>query len=84
VPWYMGFEGTIESNNDKFVSRGCFKKLSATKVEITDLPVGTWFQKLKIEDETVWEKIKNGEINGISPEVYVKYQIENKIYKIRT
>lgn len=56
VPWYMGFEGTIENNNDKFVSRGCFKKLSTTKVEITELPVGTWTEDFKILLEEMLEK----------------------------
>lgn len=56
VPWYMGFEGTIENNNDKFVSRGCFKKLSATKVEITELPVGTWTEDYKVLLEEMTEK----------------------------
>jgi DNA topoisomerase-2 len=56
VPWYMGFEGTIESNNDKFVARGCFKKLSATKVEITELPVGTWTEDYKVLLEEMTEK----------------------------
>lgn len=56
VPWYMGFEGTIENNNDKFVSRGCFKKLSANKVEITELPVGTWTEDYKVLLEEMTEK----------------------------
>jgi DNA topoisomerase II len=47
VPWYMGFKGSIEKNNDKFVSRGIFKKLSTTKVEIVELPIGTWTEDFK-------------------------------------
>lgn len=47
-PWYMGFTGTIELlGNGKYVSRGRFQKLSATKVEITELPVGTWTEDFK-------------------------------------
>ena len=47
-PWYMGFTGTIElQGNGKYVSRGRFQKLSATKVEITELPVGTWTEDFK-------------------------------------
>jgi hypothetical protein len=33
-----------------------------------DLPVGTWFIGMKIEDPEVWEKIKNKEVNGFSIE----------------
>ena len=57
VPWYMGFEGTIERGPDgKFVSRGSFKKLSNTKVEVTELPVGTWTEDFKILLEEMTEK----------------------------
>ena len=56
VPWYMGFQGTIENNNDKYVSRGCFKKLTSTKVEITELPVGTWTEDFKMLLEEMVDK----------------------------
>lgn len=60
VPWYMGFQGSIERTNDdkssKFVSRGCFKKLTSTKVEITELPVGTWTEDFKVLLEEMTEK----------------------------
>jgi DNA gyrase/topoisomerase IV subunit B len=56
VPWYMGFGGTIENNNDKYVSRGCFKKLTSTKVEITELPVGTWTEDFKMLLEEMVDK----------------------------
>jgi DNA topoisomerase-2 len=47
MPWYMGFEGTIKKQNDKWVSVGRFQKLSATKVEVTELPVGYATQDFK-------------------------------------
>jgi DNA topoisomerase-2 len=56
VPWFMGFQGKIESNNDKFVSRGHFNKLAATKIEITELPVGTWTEDFKVLLEEMTEK----------------------------
>lgn len=34
-----------------------------------DLPVGTLFMKAQIEDETLWESIKNKEFNGFSIEI---------------
>jgi DNA topoisomerase-2 len=44
----MGFTGTIElQGNGRYVSRGRFQKLSATKVEITELPIGTWTEDFK-------------------------------------
>lgn len=48
TPWYKGFKGVIEKkDDDKFVSRGRFHKITATKVEITELPVGVWTQDFK-------------------------------------
>ena len=43
VPWYRGFKGVIEKNDKgKFISRGMFSKISATRIDITELPVGYW------------------------------------------
>ena len=47
VPWYNGFRGTIEKVGGKWVSRGIFKRISPTKVEITELPVGFWTADFK-------------------------------------
>jgi len=33
-----------------------------------NLPVGTWMGQYKIQDMSVWEKVKNGEIKGFSIE----------------
>jgi len=33
-----------------------------------DLPVGTWYVAMKVEDKKVWEQIKNKELNGFSVE----------------
>ncbi len=35
-----------------------------------DLPVGTWFVKMKIENDELWSRIKSGELKGISIEGY--------------
>lgn len=35
-----------------------------------DLPIGTWFVKMKINDEPTWQKIKNGELKGFSVSGY--------------
>ena len=35
-----------------------------------DLPNGTWFVKMKIENDEMWEKIKEGELKGLSIEGY--------------
>ena len=35
-----------------------------------DLPNGTWFVKMKIENDELWQKIKDGELRGLSIEGY--------------
>lgn len=35
-----------------------------------DLPDGTWFVKMKIENDEMWDKIKGGELKGLSIEGY--------------
>jgi len=47
TPWYRGFTGSIEKVGGKWSSRGLFRKVSTTKVEITELPVGFWTADFK-------------------------------------
>ena len=47
VPWYKGFTGKIERINGKWTSKGSFVRTHATKVEITELPVGVWTADFK-------------------------------------
>jgi len=41
-----------------------------------DLPNGTWFVKMKIENEDLWQKIKAGELKGLSIEGYFTNKFE--------
>lgn len=54
-----------ESNNDKSVDYGY------------DLPNGTVFAKVKIEDDTLKKSIKDGEINGFSIEINADVKLSN-------
>jgi hypothetical protein len=40
------------------------------------LPKGTWMVKMKIENDDLWQKVKSGDIKGLSIEGYFtsKYQ----------
>jgi DNA topoisomerase-2 len=42
TPWYRGFRGTIEKgeNDNQWSIKGTYEKLSATKLVITELPIG--------------------------------------------
>jgi DNA topoisomerase-2 len=42
IPYYRGFKGTMVKENEKrFISKGVFVQ-KQNKVEITELPIGTW------------------------------------------
>ena len=41
-----------------------------------DLPIGTWFVKMRIDNDDMWEKIKSGELKGLSIEGYFVDKME--------
>jgi DNA topoisomerase-2 len=49
VPWYLGFTGTITSapKEGSFVSKGVYRWIDDTTVEINELPIGTWTDDYK-------------------------------------
>ena len=53
TPWYRGFEGEIVKTKGKWQSRGVYRKVGLTKLEITELPVGTWTDDYKEMLETM-------------------------------
>ena len=49
-----------------------------------DLPNGTWFVKMKINNEDLWQKIKAGELKGLSIEGYFTDKMEKMSEKTPT
>ena len=49
-----------------------------------DLPNGTWFVKMKIENDELWQKIKAGELKGLSIEGYFTDKMEKMSEKAQT
>jgi len=49
-----------------------------------DLPNGTWFVKMKIENDELWNKIKAGELKGLSIEGYFTDKMEKMSEKAPT
>ena len=49
-----------------------------------DLPNGTWFVKMKIENDELWNKIKEGELKGLSIEGYFTDKMEQMSEKAPT
>jgi len=46
-PWYCGFNGKIELQANKYVSKGRWKRVAPTKIQVTELPVGFWTEDFK-------------------------------------
>lgn len=62
-----------ESENDKSKDYG-----------FDDLPVGTWFVKMKILNDELWAKVKSGEVRGLSIEGMFSHElVENAMVKMR-
>ena len=57
VPWIRGFKGEIRKINGKYTSIGKFAKVSATKIEVTELPVGYWTFDFKADLEKLLDKM---------------------------
>jgi hypothetical protein len=34
------------------------------------MPVGTWFVSMKVKNPAIWDKVKNGQLNGFSVSGY--------------
>ena len=53
-PWYRGFKG----ENKNGVSKGVYKRLTNTKVDVTELPIGYWTEDFKTYLESyIWKNI---------------------------
>ena len=66
TPWYQNFKGSIIKTSDKcYMTKGVYKKISANKLEITELPIGTWSDKFGIgfvneyNNDAATRKLKN-------------------------
>jgi hypothetical protein len=56
MPWFKNFKGEIKKIGDKIYSIGKFKKLNATKIEVTELPIGYWTFDFKADLEDLLDK----------------------------
>ena len=52
-------------------------KLDKSTLYGFSLPVGTWMVKLKIDNDEIWSKIKDGELKGLSIEGYFTDKMES-------
>ncbi len=48
IPYYKNFKGSIiELEPGSFISKGIYKKLNNTQIEITEIPIGSWVTNYK-------------------------------------
>jgi len=52
------------------------KKYDKSNMYGFKMPVGTWFVKMKVDNDEVWEKVKKNEVKGFSIEGYFVDRIE--------
>ena len=66
IPYYDGFTGRIERMNEtKFMVKGVYRKISATKIVITELPIGVWSNPFKVFVEELICNNESGKANYI-------------------
>lgn len=82
VPFYRGFTGTIAKiGDDKIVIRGKYKTIAADKIQVSELPVGTWTYDFKELLEHLMEKTPTNltplikDYNDMSTDVIVDFTI---------
>ena len=65
LPYYKDFNGNIENSktkkNKKYLVRGVYRKLTNNKINITELPIGTWTDDYKEFLETLIDNKKRNE-----------------------
>lgn len=80
-PYFKNFNGeviSINENNTQFMSIGKWKKLSNTKIEITELPVGTGVIPYKEFLESLIENVKKTDKDKQSKKKFYLKDVENK------
>jgi DNA topoisomerase-2 len=68
VPYYEGFQGTVEKISDsKFLIKGRYEKVAPDKIRVTELPVGYWTENFKEHLESLIEPGQDKEGKKITP-----------------
>ena len=77
IPYYEGFKGTVSRLDEhKFLIKGCYEKVDANTILITELPVGTWTMPyVSFVEQLIDKKTVVRDIHSLSTEVNVHIQI---------
>ena len=78
IPYYKNFKGNISevysNKNKKYIVKGVYNKINDTKLQITELPIGTWTDDYKEFLEGLIDKKKD-------QKNYIKDYIDNSTEK---
>jgi DNA topoisomerase-2 len=76
VPYYKGFKGTIiEENESRYITKGIYKETKG-KIEITELPIGTWNEDYIIFLEKLVELGTIKDYKDLSTDKNVNIQVQ--------
>ena len=72
VPWFRGFIGKIEKVGEKYVSKGLYRVIDTSRVEVYELPIGVWTDKYKEHLEDLMNSDKDGKKK--KQQILLKYE----------
>ena len=75
TPYYLGFKGSIiKAEKNSYISKGVYRWVDDSTVEITELPIGTWTEDYK-------ELLENMITNGLNNLKYIENHYTSKNVK---
>ena len=75
TPYYLGFKGNIiKAEKNSYISKGVYRWVDDSTVEITELPIGTWTEDYK-------EMLENMITNGLNNLKYIENHYTSKNVK---
>lgn len=78
-PWYRGFKGTIEEDENRknrYISKGIIERDIKDKLIVTELPIGLWTDDFKEKLEDMLEAKTIAELKNYSTPVDVHFEIK--------
>jgi len=75
TPYYLGFKGNIiKAEKNSYISKGVYRWIDDSTVEITELPIGTWTEDYK-------DMLENMITNGLNNLKYIENHYTSKNVK---
>jgi DNA topoisomerase-2 len=79
IPYYKGFKGTIEIDNEtRYITKGIFTQ-NKNKIDITELPIGTWNEDYIVFLEKLVEEGTIKDYKDLSTDKNVNIQVVGTI-----